>query len=164
MSTTYKQDVAQFAAAAVTMEATGTQGVRKLAAAAARAFLREHAARTSNGETFDSPQRAKFWKEFRGDAEVQIAEYAEKKGIDVTEQHSSHQISLVRKVCERDTENKYLTPWAADDFTVGVRSAYEALNPKKEKRAPTAESIAKYVIDNCAKYDVPLADVLALLA
>lgn len=160
-ATAYLTDVTEFATAALSMEVTGTVGQRKLAAAAARAFRRETAA---SPDGMDAEARKAFWKIFIADAEDAMAKLGDKKNVDRSGKHSATTVSMVKQVMVRDLTNLYINPWAEGDFTIGLRPAYDALNPKKEKQAPTAESIAKYVRDCCAKYEIPVQDVIKLLA
>lgn len=160
LNTTYQQDVHTAAVAAVTMEATGTKGQRNLAAAAARAFIREYDA-VDGG--MDAKARTKFWATFAADMKSEVEKIAQKKEVDVSQKHSATTVSMVKKVCERDLTNEYLRPWSVDDFTVGLRPAYDALNPKKDKSEPTEETVAKYVRDNAAKYGLDIDRIVALI-
>lgn len=80
-----------------------------------------------------------------------------------THKQNKSTVSMMRKVATLDIDGKYLNPWAAGDFTVSLRAAYEAIKGAKAPRAVTAATIAKYVQDACEKHGIDIDYVVAIL-
>jgi hypothetical protein len=167
----YAAHVKTAASAVVAIEAANGKGSGQLCIAIASMAAQEAFVTTE--------ERTKFWLRAFKDVIAEASAIAERRHVTMGVTHKST-TSMLRKVVERDLDNKFLSEWADGfygDFRMGdpdadkrrkgpnLREAYDALNPKAPKapKEVTEDTVAETARKSVEKYNLDMDRVIYLL-
>ncbi len=99
--------------------------------------------------------RGEAWKMI----DAALMENANEKGRG---QLSGYLRSALKRVATLDVDGTYLTPWQAGDFSVSLRTAYDALGGVQTKPVPSVQSILERAMAKIAKhYPTAVCEIVA---